>query len=350
MDCTVKSFTKKGRESNFELLRLVCMFSIVFYHILLHKINGLSGDYWVYKSLTIIMHFGVVVFILISGWFGIKLSIKRILSIYLPLLLYTLLIHFVSLHFQLYEESVKSVLLLKDNNSLWFIQPYLLLCIVSPIVNRSIKKIPKKELRFFLFLTGLVVFVMGFIGNYEVARGGKTLFCFVFLYILGAYLRMESNQISQIRNIHCKLLSAVSLVAVLILIGKGSGIFILEKIAGSFYSYNSPGLILFSSLILLLFSQFSFQSKKINYLAASSFSIFLIASNDTVLFYINEMAAYLFNNTSYTIVFIFELIAFSALICTTCLLIDIPIRSFVTRPLINIIDRLLIRTFHTFCK
>lgn len=84
------------RESNFELLRLLCMISIVFYHLFLFRGNEISNEHWLFKASTIVFHFGVVVFVLISGWFSIKLSWKRILTIYVPLIIYTISIDVIS--------------------------------------------------------------------------------------------------------------------------------------------------------------------------------------------------------------------------------------------------------------
>lgn len=83
----------KNRNSIFELLRLICMVSIVMYHMLVFGLNNISNNFWFYKALTIILHFGVPVFVLLSGWFSIKLTVRRILSILLPMTIYTLAVY-----------------------------------------------------------------------------------------------------------------------------------------------------------------------------------------------------------------------------------------------------------------
>ena len=70
------------RNSSFELLRLIAMFSIVIYHLFLTiKAKGYE-DTWVTGGYTI-SHFGVPIFLLITGYFGIKLKLKKIVHLYL---------------------------------------------------------------------------------------------------------------------------------------------------------------------------------------------------------------------------------------------------------------------------
>ena len=72
----------KTRNSSFELLRLIAMFSIVIYHhFLFLKALG-HEESWILGGYTI-LHFGVPVFLLISGYFGIKLKLSKIVYLYL---------------------------------------------------------------------------------------------------------------------------------------------------------------------------------------------------------------------------------------------------------------------------
>lgn len=66
----------KERDSNFELLRILGMFSIVFYHLLLHFVVPIKGENSIFGALEIPLHIGVPLFIYISGYFGIKPSVS----------------------------------------------------------------------------------------------------------------------------------------------------------------------------------------------------------------------------------------------------------------------------------
>lgn len=71
----MKNSKLKTRESNFELLRLVAMFCIVFYHLLLHYVVPAQGDGSVFYALWLPLHIGVPLFVFISGYFGIRPSL-----------------------------------------------------------------------------------------------------------------------------------------------------------------------------------------------------------------------------------------------------------------------------------
>ena len=67
------------------------MFLIVLYHLLLFFIYPIYGDVF-YKAIQIPLHTGVLLFVLISGYFGIKATPKGLIKLvgmmavyYLPL-------------------------------------------------------------------------------------------------------------------------------------------------------------------------------------------------------------------------------------------------------------------------
>lgn len=63
---------QKTRESQFELMRIIAMVFIVFYHLFLDTTEHLWGDQPIYQGIQIPIHFGVLLFVMISGYFGIK--------------------------------------------------------------------------------------------------------------------------------------------------------------------------------------------------------------------------------------------------------------------------------------
>lgn len=61
----------KVRQSNFELLRLVAMFFILCYHQIIYYVQPTIGDSSLFQGMQLTLHTGVLLFILISGYFGI---------------------------------------------------------------------------------------------------------------------------------------------------------------------------------------------------------------------------------------------------------------------------------------
>ena len=91
---TVNCGKNKARNSAIELVRLLAMFMIVYYHLILFFIEPIDSNP-IYKAIQIPLHIGVILFILISGYFGIRPSFRgffKILCIvavyYLPLRLW----------------------------------------------------------------------------------------------------------------------------------------------------------------------------------------------------------------------------------------------------------------------
>ena len=88
----VQSATKT-RQSNMELLRLVAMFMIVVYHTVYYRLYDYRSEAPIFSSLMIILHIGVPLFVLISGYFGIKPSFKGFFKLYSILLFYNLTLY-----------------------------------------------------------------------------------------------------------------------------------------------------------------------------------------------------------------------------------------------------------------
>lgn len=73
--------TTQIRESQFELLRIVAMWMIVFYHLFLSFTKGYEEIYPIYEGIKIPLHTGVILFVLISGYFGIRRSFKGVVKL-----------------------------------------------------------------------------------------------------------------------------------------------------------------------------------------------------------------------------------------------------------------------------
>lgn len=77
---TNASIAKPLRESQFELIRILAQFFIVLYHLFLFFVYPKTGNPF-HKAIWLPLHIGVILFILISGYFGIKSSIKGFIKL-----------------------------------------------------------------------------------------------------------------------------------------------------------------------------------------------------------------------------------------------------------------------------
>ena len=285
------------RQSYFEFLRLVCMMMVLSAHAIGYVDETvLTASNGVWK--TIFNQFFLVcvnVFVMISGWFGIKASWKGAGKLLFQVLYISMLCVTVFLILGLpvsFHRDILPNLLFGSGD--WFVVAYLILYAISPILNAFIEHASQKEYRNVLIAWMIVEFVYGFLldtGHF--AYGFSPLSC-IGLYLLARYVRLYP----------CKLFS--------LSIGQDfliyAGISLLSAIGFWFgykwfgmgfhlNHYDSPLAIIASLYFLLAFSKMRFQNKVINWLASSAFAIYLIHTNSLVYpHYVDGAHHILFNN------------------------------------------------------
>jgi surface polysaccharide O-acyltransferase-like enzyme len=183
---------KKQRESNIELLRIISMLIIVIYHFLIHSIIPNSPELnYITKPLITVLHIGVICFVLISGYWGIKFSLKSFTKIFFYCSFYSILIYLfgVLLNPELFsiKNSIKSLFPIQW----WFIPVYLCLFLLTPIINTQLKTANKSTKIFTIIL--LIIISFGFGQFVPSLSGGKNPINFILIYYLGNYLRTELN-------------------------------------------------------------------------------------------------------------------------------------------------------------
>lgn len=135
----------KNRNASFELLRIICMFMIVVYHIFIKAYHPIVENSAGYGMMMFPLHISVVCFVLISGYFGIKFSFKKLILLLSQIIFYNVLCYVVSslcLDSFTFKEFVKSFLPLTYNQDLWFIRTYIILFLLVPIINKYIEFTP----------------------------------------------------------------------------------------------------------------------------------------------------------------------------------------------------------------
>lgn len=80
------------RESNIELLRILCIFGIITMHIFGQFYSMASGINLFYGVvINSIFNMGVSIFMLISGYYGLKSSLKKLVELELCVIFYSIL-------------------------------------------------------------------------------------------------------------------------------------------------------------------------------------------------------------------------------------------------------------------
>lgn len=277
----MEQMTPKTRQSNMELLRLVAMFMIVVYHTVYYRLYNYRTESPVFSSLMIVLHIGVPLFVLISGYFGIKPSVKGIFKLYAILLFYNLVLYgyrIVSgdITFSI-REFMRLWLPFSWGRVLWFFKVYIMLYISAPVVN-YLKEKMEMEL---LLISGFLTFYFGWFAQHPSLSNGKNIVNFVFLYLLGNMLHKmlvswkapSGKKRMTLAFWYIGLTIAVGL----ILAYPNEHVQSIGK--RLFWGYNSPILLLMSVLFFCIFATFNFKSKMVNWWAGSVFAVYMIHEN-----------------------------------------------------------------------
>lgn len=269
------------RQSNIELLRLLSMLMIVIFHFNGHALESgeILSSQWVAYNLThTLMITATSVFVLISGYFGIRFKVKGVLKLYLRCFIWGLvgyLLYAVFTDNSLKLTTLAACIMPFTHNKWWFIITYLELYFLSPVLNAAIEMFDKKKHMLFILLFGFVTLYMGYCRETGEDTWGTSLSHFLWLYMIARYInKYVSHYVIQK---HRWVWAAGFIVSSLITFGLAAlGAKVSIPVCLRAYPYCSPW-VLMGALSLLLFAlSFTFESRVINWFASSSLSAYLL--------------------------------------------------------------------------
>ncbi len=179
------------RRSNIELLRIVAMLMIVIHHIIVHGIYPCvnDGTPLFLRILDSFVIYGVNIFVLISGYFGIRLTWKSFFNLMLVIGFYKIFNLCIDTFMLGYEHSVFEWVAKPLSGPVsgggWFVDVYVLLMLISPLLNKMLHALSKKE-----HLSGLLILLLldtgyGFLLGKHFDSSGYGLLHFIVLYYIG---------------------------------------------------------------------------------------------------------------------------------------------------------------------
>jgi len=274
-----------------ELLRIVSMLFVLILHANFLGIHAPSYDDLVGSLFSTFMRcfvealaiVAVDVFVLISGWFGINFSYKKLGALFFQVFFFTfgffIVFACISPLEALTVDKVKGIFLM--NGDYWFVKAYIVLFLLSPVLNAFVEHATKKQFQIVLVSYYAFHTLYGWFMDASVSftMNGTTALSFIGLYLLGRYLRLYPFKLTQMKK-SADLLIYFGCALTLSLIN----IFLLSKgqtvsAEGRLYSYASPIVILSSVYLLLFFSKLSFKNKAINWVASSCLAVYLFHCN-----------------------------------------------------------------------
>ena len=271
---------EKRRDSNIELLRIFCYLGTVLLHVYGNFMPEARGTIRIFGiMINCLFNTGVSIFILISGYYGIKsLSYKKLVSFWLFLLFYSL---FGEILVQTINDSfdvrgiIKAFFPIYTRRS-WFMSTYFLLMIFSPWINRIVESLSEVEFLklCFAFFTifSLIPSCIGWTFFNDSGKGIGNLF---FIYLVGQYFSKYLSKY-KINKTYC-IYVGLTVFGVMMFLTTIKTVWKREVgIEGPFYRDASVLTVILSVTIFLFFIKCSISSRVINFIARRGMCIFLI--------------------------------------------------------------------------
>lgn len=301
---------KKERNSNFELMRIISMLFIVYWHMYIFGFirdnnivqNGSIKIIFDFLQFIFIVH--VNSFILVTGYFSWnkKIKINKIISIIQQSLFYKVFI--IILLTILGIKSFTSVDIIKNlfpfeiniDSGYWYVRYYIYLYMLIPFINLLIKNLTKKNYKRLLIVLMFIFSFIPFItGTKSFENNGYTLYQFFIIYLIGAYIgrygiRKSIYFKNKSTNLYRLILVSIFTICTVLnfTIFKTTEILmnyntVFNEVLGNFNLmhdlYCNPIVIVQSVSYVLLFETFDFKSKLINNISKLTLGIYLIHNN-----------------------------------------------------------------------
>lgn len=162
----------------------------------------------------------------------------------------------------------------------WFMACYLILMLISPYLNKFAEALGQQEYKRMLIVLMIILSLLptvsyaGSINNVVLRQGGKCLTYFIFIYLIGRYIRLHHDvQYNRwgLWGIHlvCTFMIFILNMIVSKIIHADCSLFIFDC---------SPFILLSSLCIFYLFKSWSFSNRFINWISSSVLAFYLIGN------------------------------------------------------------------------
>lgn len=286
-------------------MRIISMLFIVLYHILVHgKIfehaTGSMSLFLAFVESLILVH--VNSFVLVSGYFQCKgkLKLGKAIKINNMAWFYKVVMMLVLIATSLIAKPDTIIRLHTylpiDYGTYWFINSYLILYLISPFINKLINSLDKKSYKKLLLVGFLAFSILPTVTEGRAfENNGYTLYNFIYLYLVGAYLKLypldksyhfkrQSTKLFRITMLTivftCAILNNIIFYFGKSLIGTNSILEVLSStIIKSSLNYSNPIIIIQSIAYFSFFTVLNLKSKIINKCSGLMFGVYLIHAN-----------------------------------------------------------------------
>lgn len=297
------------RESKFELMRIIAILFIITWHIIMH---GHLIENTTNQSIIIplqIIQFLIMVhvslFILLTGYFQSKskFKFKKFIKLIIITIFYSITLYLISIKVGWITDYNKISLFNNMNLSsvggYWFISQYLILYALSNYINIFINSLNKKQYNKLLIILFIILSIIPLLtGNKIIANSGYNFYFFIYLYLIGAYLRIYPLKKSYLFKKTTNKKYILIMISIFLLMTylnfsiqyltdhfkSLNSIFseLYNRISYTKLSYSSPFCIIQAISLFEIFNSMNIKSNKINYISKYVIGIYLIHDNNYI--------------------------------------------------------------------
>lgn len=268
------------RESQFELLRFVAIMFVMIVPALpsISKLEGLLAHslFLLVENCVLV---GVNLFILISGWFTIRLKLKSVLNF--AFLVFFGLATMLALQFS-QGEALRVGVIANGLNPFrnWFISAYVLLMLLSPLINAFVDLASTHKI--FSYMIGFLILELVVdhllpLKMWGVFSGGYSHLGFIGVYLLGAWLRRIADA-KCLTKVNCVAMYLVSVLLTtmlglvcVVLVKHGILVGACNHMLWRLFAYSSPLVLCAATGLFLFIGKLRFSSAIVNHMEQSVF-------------------------------------------------------------------------------
>lgn len=276
---------------------------------------------------------GVNLFVMITGWYGVKSIWKGVVRLIVDCIVFGAVSYLLLLLLSCHPLNIKELIVSMMFITNWFVVSYIMLLLVVPIIEKSLQNASAKELGYWLLLLTIFNLVFGYwLG--KVNDNGYNVVQFIWLYYLARFLRITQGKTwnKRLQKYGLWIWIGATLMLAFVFIGMSYMGHTLDTLR--WFSYNNPFLMVACIGLFMWVSRLSLQSKIINVIATGMFGVFLLHTTPFVISYRNEVTSLTFTYYSYVGILI-EALVIMVVCCTIALLLNK-----ITKPIIGyIVDK-----------
>ena len=257
----------------------------------------------------------VNMFLIISGYFGLRLKWESIVKICLLLLSVYIPFHLLA---AIYKSEFNVFSFTRDflviTKSGYFIQCYLMLIFLSPVLNSFVEKYAKHLVLKWTIVFLVIEFWFGCMMKVEALglNQGYSVIHFVLMYMIARCLFLYRTELTKVN----RWIWGVGYLVCIVVIS-------LMYIAGFKYcwDYSNPVVVFSSICSFMPFIYYNYENKLINWIAQSTLAVYVIQVTNPVHSVIVKVDCFLLEMNSYS-VYLLKSLLFIILFFFLCILYD----------------------------